>query len=106
MTQNINTIEAKLRKRVEKAVDAKLSAWYKTAFPILKPEHHTVYIDLSKLGEHSKVSLNTLLNEIVKQRAPALYEAAGDKEVKDFLHKIDSMQDQLDDIYNELAAKN
>ena len=95
-------IEEKLRKRVKKEVDDSFTAWSSLGYRTLKPEHHTVYICLDKFKGMETVSLTQLLNEMMSQRREAAYKARGDKEVADFIEKVDSMQSQIDSIYGEL----
>jgi peptidoglycan hydrolase CwlO-like protein len=99
-------IEKKLIARVRKNVDAEISELRSLFFKVLKPDIHSVYLDLSgaKFGE--RVILTDLFNEIVCQREEDMYAAAGAKEVADFIKKVDSMQDQISGLYSEIESMN
>ena len=57
-------------------------------------ERDAVYIDLTKFKYPNKVELSDLISLIVTQRREAIYKALGDKEVSDFIAKVDTMQSQ------------
>ena len=97
-------IEKILRKRIEKEVVAEINNWAKETYRVLTPENQTIYIDLSRFKNLGHIGLVHLMNEIIKQRTPALYEHRGNKEVKEFVAKIDAMRGQIDELYEGLET--
>jgi predicted RNase H-related nuclease YkuK (DUF458 family) len=95
-------IENRLRKRIEKEVEEELQNALSTFHRLIKPEHHTVQIDISKFKYPEIVNLYDLLCHIVSQRKQAVLKHRGDAEIRDFIKKVDSMQSQINDLYDGL----
>ena len=94
-------IENILRKRIEKKVVEELDNALSTFYRIIKPEHNLVKIDISRL-KYPEYNLHDLLTHIVNQRKQAVINHRGDAEIRDFIKKVDSMQSQINDLYDGL----